>query len=60
MVSREIFNDWKGAFPFLKEYTYRSDLNLRLKVKYHSFCKFYKAISFMVTPPHEIKDFKIS
>ncbi len=26
MVSREIFNDWKGAFPFLKEYTYRSDM----------------------------------
>jgi len=28
MVYREIFNDWKGAFPFLKEYT-KSTLYLR-------------------------------
>ena len=28
MVSREIFNDWNGAFPFLKEYT-KSTLYLR-------------------------------
>ena len=28
MVSHKIFNDWKGAFPFLKEYT-KSTLYLR-------------------------------